>query len=307
MRHKLLILLLTITFGSTLMAGTYSPENLPIPYLQDKTRYTVNPDHILSAATVASIDSLLYKLETNKGVQALAIVVENVEGGDCYEFAITLGNKYGIGSRNDTGFIILLSTEDRCYQFLTGEGLEGTLPDAICRRIQNRYMVPYLKTGDWDKAMLQATEAACKVIEGDMSLINDGYDNRQPDKKIGLSFYLFTALFLLIILFSWFKNKKQSSCPYCKKSGIRRINTEVTIDRLQMIEHHKETYRCTHCGKTFHRFHDEPWDNGSGFGGFPPIAGPFHRGFGGGFSGGPFGGGSFGGGSFGGGGSGGRF
>ena len=30
-------------------------------------------------------------------------------------------------------------------QFATGYGLEGILPDAICKRIQNRYMLPYFK------------------------------------------------------------------------------------------------------------------------------------------------------------------
>lgn len=305
---KSLISIFFFTFGCVLnmLAGIYNADNLPVPYLENRTRHTINPDGILSQETTMEIDRMLQQLEEEKGVQALAIVIEQIEGGDCYDFAITFGNKHGVGNKQNTGLIFLLATKDRCYQILTGEGLEGTLPDAICRRIENRKMVPFLKKGEWDEAMLQTVAAACGIIQGDTSLINEGDTDRQDDDTWS-SLLLFMLFFLAIFLFSWYKNKKNNSCPYCGKSDIRRINTTVTVDRIQYIEHHTETFRCTHCGKTFNRTHDEPWDNGSGFGGFPPVAGPFHRGFGGFSGGGGFSDGSFGGGSFGGGGSGGKF
>ena len=99
-----------------LYADTYTVDNLPMVYLQDKTKHVVNPDGILSAQTVQQMDSLLYRLETEKGVQSVVAVVERIEGGECYDFAITLGNKLGVGNRQNTGLIILLSTQDRCYQ-----------------------------------------------------------------------------------------------------------------------------------------------------------------------------------------------
>lgn len=86
------------------------------------------------------------------------------------------------------------------------------------------------------------------------------------------------------------------------------MNSNIIVDRIHRIEHHQETFRCPHCGQLTYRKHDEPMDNGTGFGGMvPPIMGPwggFHRG-GSSFDG-PQGG-SFEGGDFGGGGSGGEF
>lgn len=308
MKHILcLFLLLWICGGAQpLQAGTYTVDNLPMVYLQDRTRHVVNPDGILSAATVQQMDSMLYRLETAKGVQSVVAVVERIEGGDCYEFAITLGNKYGVGNRQNTGLIILLATQDRCYQILTGEGLEGTLPDAICRRIENCKMVPYLKSGDWDSAMLQTVAAVCGVIEGDTSLLNT--DDTRTEKEEDYSF-LWIALAIAVagFLISTYSNRKRNSCSRCGHYPMQRTNSDVTVDRYNGIEHHREWYRCPKCGHTVCRSHDEPFDNGTGFGGFPPIAGPFHRGFGGGGLGGGFSGGSFGGGSFGGGGAGGDF
>ena len=77
-----------------LYADTYTVDNLPMVYLQDKTKHVVNPDGILSAQTVQQMDSLLYRLETEKGVQSVVAVVERIEGGECYDFAITLGNHW---------------------------------------------------------------------------------------------------------------------------------------------------------------------------------------------------------------------
>lgn len=302
----LFLLFLVCRSVQLLYAGTYTVDNLPMVYLQDKTKHVVNPDGILSAQTVQQMDSLLYRLETEKGVQSVVAVVEHIEGGECYDFAITLGNKLGVGNRQNTGLIILLSTQDRCYQILTGEGLEGTLPDAICRRIENRRMVPYLKTGDWDTAMLQTVSAVCRVIHGDDSLLHD--DSGQPTgtKGYGLM-WLALAIVTGGFLISIYSNRKRNTCPRCGHSPMHRTNSQVRVDRFQGIEHHTVYYRCPKCGHTVSRSHDEPFDNGTGFGGFPPVAGPFHREFGGGGFGGGFSGGSFGGGSFGGGGAGGKF
>ena len=302
----LLLLLFAWPDAQFLQAATYSVDNLPMVYLQDRSKHVVNPDGILSAPVVQRMDSLLYRLEAKKGVQSVVAVVERIEGGDCYDFAITLGNRLGVGNQQNTGLIILLSTQDRCYQILTGEGLEGTLPDAICRRIENRRMVPFLKTGDWDNAMLQTVAAVCAVVQGDDTLLNEETRPRGKARGNGLM-WLALAIITVGTVFSAYTNRKRNTCPKCGHRPLHRTDSQVVVDRFNGIEHHKEYYRCPKCGHTICRSHDEPYDNGTGFGGFPPIAGPFHRGFGGGGFGGGFDGGSFGGGSFGGGGAGGKF
>ena len=74
---------------------------------------------------------------------------------DCFNFCHQLLNKWGVGKKDkNNGLVILLVTDQRCIQFYTGYGLEGVLPDAICKRIQTRYMIPYLKDGNWDTTAL---------------------------------------------------------------------------------------------------------------------------------------------------------
>ena len=48
--------------------------------------------------------------------------------------------------------------------------MEKYLPDALCKRIENRVMVPHLKRGDWDNAILNTVDAISEVLSGESEL-----------------------------------------------------------------------------------------------------------------------------------------
>ena len=123
----------------------YTVDNLPKVHLQNKMQYVCNPAGILSQAACDSIDSMLYALEQQTGIETVVAVVPSIGEEDCFNFCHQLLNKWGVGKKDkNNGLVILLVTDQRCIQFYTGYGLEGVLPDAICKRIQTRYMIPYL-------------------------------------------------------------------------------------------------------------------------------------------------------------------
>ncbi len=297
-----------ILIATISMAATYTPDNLPIPYLEDKTQYVSNPDGILSQTAVDSLNLWLGQMETAHGVQTVLAVVEHIEGGDAYDFCMALGRKYGIGSKEkNTGLIILLSTGDRAYYILTGRGLEGTLPDAICKRVENRQMLPALREGDWDEAMLNAVRAITKYVDGDDSLVGSSDFDHIGDSISNFVFSLLSVLGILIILLAiLFDRRKKSYCPSCHQYKMKRISRRTTTNHLLGKRTHHDTYRCTHCHFTKEIHWDEDMHHNGGAAAAGGILGStfFHGG--GGFSGGHFGG-HFGGGSFGGGGAGGRF
>jgi uncharacterized protein len=295
---------------AALHAATYTPDNLPIPYLQDKTQYVTNPDGILSQTAVDSLNLWLGEMEASHGVQTVLAVVERIEGGDTYEFCMALGRKYGIGSKEqNTGLIILLSTGDRAYYILTGHGLEGTLPDAICKRIENHQMLPALREGDWDEAMLATVRAITRYVDGDPSLVGSSdfdYDDDIAELMTALAYIALGAGCICLAI--WLEQRKKRYCPSCHQYKMKKISSRTTRNkRLGIITHH-DTYRCTHCNFTKEQHWDENINSSSGAaaaGG--ALGGSFFGGSGSSFSDGHFGGGSFGGGSFGGGGAGGRF
>ncbi len=284
------------------MAGKWTPETLPMVHLEDARRYVCNPDGVLSPVAVDSADVLLARLERDKGIETVVVVVKQLEGDDPYAFGMALGRKYGIGNKEqDTGLIVILAVEDRSYQILTGNGLEGTLPDAICRRIENRVMVPALKRGQWDVAIVETLRSIDRYVREDPSLRAEK-EGAEDDMIAGIiAAVLMGGIFLFVVVM--LEAGKKRKCPKCGKRQMRVVKTQ----RVQLNGHRMlaKTWRCKNCGREEVRYEDDPNNSSNMFGGMgiPPIF-PGGRGGGGG---GGFMGGSFGGGSFGGGGSGGRF
>lgn len=287
-------------------AAIYTPDNLPIPYLKDKTQYVSNPDGILAQETVDSLNLWLGQMEAAHGVQTVLAVVEYIEGGEPYDFCMALGRKYGVGSKEqNSGLIILLATEDRVYYILTGRGLEGTLPDAICKRIENQLMVPSLREGDWDEAMLQTVRAITTYVDGDDSLV----PSNDFDEDDGWAILTFCGMMLLgvgLVFFGvWYEDRKRRLCPNCHKHTMKKISGYTDTKKQLGIRTHHDTYKCTNCNFTKLRTWDENIAGAAASGAFFGSGGGYSGRSGGGFTG-SFGG-HFGGGSFGGGGAGGRF
>ena len=284
-----------------LHAKEYTIQEIPMVHLQDRTRYVSNPDGILSSSAVATMDKILYALEQKTGIQTLVVAVTGIKGGDCFEFAYQLGKQMGVGQKErDNGLVILLSTDERCVQFATGYGLEGVLPDAICKRIQSRYMVEHLGKDDWDTGMVEGIRAVNGYLDGSME--NIGSDEEEADMPL--------IIFLTVILGSVIVTGAivaiyGNQCPKCKKKhALQRIASHVISNKHGIITS-EVTYLCKYCGhqKIVKEKTTDPNYRGPGSSG-PTVfmgGGGFGRG-GGGFS-----GGSFGGGSFGGGGAGSRF
>lgn len=280
----------------------YTPTTIPMVHLEDRTRYTCNPDGILSANAVNTIDSIFHALEQQTGIQTIVAVVGEIDPADCFEFAHALFTAQGVGQQGkDNGLVILLSTEERCIQFVTGYGLEGSLPDAICKRIQSKYMVDLLGDERWDEAMVAGSRALYKHLMGDPTLIEEEQQEAEEDRQALIGFMVFiVAAILIFAVIGYIVIRKQSQCPKCKQHTLKRSGS-MTIMRRNGIRRDQVTFTCTHCGHNVYRIEDHHIGGGS-VGGGPVIGG----GRGSSFGGGSFGG-SFGGGRSGGGGAGSRF
>ena len=301
---SVLLFLCFITLSSA-TDKAHKVEDIPMVHLQNKLRYVSNPDGVLSEATVMAIDTTLYALEQKTGIQTLVVAVRKIEGGDCFDFAYQLGERNGVGQKGkDNGLVILLVTGERCIQFATGYGLEGVLPDALCKRIQERYMTPFFAKDNWDEGMVAGIRAVRQVLaneEGTPTPIEENSDNAPLLIALLLCFIGVPALM-------WFTIRQRRKCPKCRQYKLRQISSR-TVSRIGTTRTVETVYRCAHCGYV-HRVVERKDDNDIGHrggNGGPFMGGPFIGGFGGGHGGGGFSGGSFGGGDFGGGGAGSKF
>lgn len=282
----------------------YTPDNLPKVHITNRYRYLCDPRHIISPAATDSIDRMLYRLEQQTGIETVVAVVPSIGETDCFDFCHELLNSWGVGKKGkDNGLVILLVTDQRCIQFYTGYGLEGILPDALCKRIQTQEMIPYLKDERWSEGMVAGVRATCARLDGSM-------ENDSPaagDEDTGTLIVLLSAFILFAIAITMATARRKTRCPRCKKHTLQRAGSQLVSFR-NGVKTEDVTYICRNCGHVVKRRERHGQDNnrgssGDGWGG-PVIFGGGFGGFGGG--GGGFGG-SFGGGSGGGGGAGSRF
>ena len=118
---------------------------------------------------------------------------------DHVTFANQLFKAWGIGgAKQDNGLLILFVLDQRKIKFETGYGLEGVLPDAICKRIQYQNMTPEFKNGNYDAGMLAGLDRVISTIK------------KEPVTKEvvtpiawGQILPIAGAAYLLIILFTW--------------------------------------------------------------------------------------------------------
>ena len=305
MRRYLIFIICALSLTLPAAAKRYKVKEIPNVQVENRYRFTSNPDGILSASAVAQIDSICYDLRHRGIAQVAVVAVDEIAGNDVFEFAYELFSEWGVGNKSDNGIGVLLVESEHEIRFVTGYGIEGVLPDALCKRIQMQYMLPHFRNDDYDSGMVAGISAIRSVLNG--SELDAGLtdDYEEDDTTAIISIFAFIAftigLFLVVVVAI---DRATRRCPNCKqltlqKDSVRLINTRFGIST------YRDTYVCTKCGTRVERNRQDDNSNNHRGGGGPIIMG---GGFGrGGFSGGGSFGGGFGGGRFGGGGAGSRW
>jgi uncharacterized protein len=92
-------------------------------------------------------------------------------GGDTIEnYANELFSDWGIGKKDkNNGLLLLVAIGDRKARFEVGYDLEGVLTDLTTSRIQQDYMIPQFKEGDYNGGIRDAVARTIAILNGDES------------------------------------------------------------------------------------------------------------------------------------------
>lgn len=297
MRKILCIILLV--FAPILAIGAedkaYSIESVPNVYAQDRRLHVSDPNGLLMQGTQAEINRMLTLLEDSTGIQSMVVMLPSIGQEDIFDFAHSLFRHWGIGNKeSNNGMLIVYVADLRKIRFTTGYGLEGILPDAMCKRIQSRYMIPHFREGNTDLGMLEGTKAVVSVLDGSMKA-----DNTEEEASLWEILLTLGGIMFIIVVPIWLIHRQEHTCPKCAKaSSLKLVSQTSTPTRKGKLI--RKTLLCSHCGHTvvkeYHQSNND--DTGAMMGGMMmgSLLGGRRRGGGGGFMGGSFGGGSTGGG-----------
>lgn len=276
-----------------------SVDDVPNVRLTDVRRYVSDPTSILSPAATDTINAILGRLEKSTGIETAVVMLPSIGENDIFDFSTSLFRKWGIGkAKSNNGLLILFVMDQHKVRFATGYGIEGTMTDAMSKRIQMQYMVPAFKRSDWNKGMVDGVRAAAKVLDGSM-------EPEEEDSDVGFGdLFLNIGIIVGIMVLFIFVSSIKQRCPKCRKrSAMKKMGAEVlrvSTGKGRRKRIRRTTYVCQYCGHIMTK--DEDIDDNSGNAAATGFILGSMLGSGGRGGGGSFGG-SFGGGSTGGGGS----
>lgn len=275
-----------------------SVDDVPNVRLTDVRRYVSDPTSILSPAATDTINAILGRLEKSTGIETAVVMLPSIGENDIFDFSTSLFRKWGIGKKkSNNGLLILFVMDQHKVRFATGYGIEGTMTDAMSKRIQMQYMVPAFKRSDWNKGMVEGIRATAKVLDGSMEPEAAGDDTDTSDLLFSIGIII--GVILLVI----FVSSIMQRCPKChKRSAMKQMGVEVlrvSTGKGKRKRIRRTTYVCQYCGHIMTKDEEVNDDNGSG--GRAAVGGAIlgsmlGSGGSGGSSGGSYGGGSTGGG-----------
>lgn len=143
----------------------WKASDIPMPHLQDASRYVSNPDSIVSEETVQRMDRILKQMDDSLGIESVVAIVKHVDGGDIAQFAQDIFDIYKVG-KDDYGLVMVLAYDDHLFRTHTGRSLEAELTDIECFRLQERYLIPSMKAEMPDSGMLYMTQAIYNTLSG---------------------------------------------------------------------------------------------------------------------------------------------
>lgn len=143
----------------------YTVDNLPSPKSRGQHYYVSNPNGILSGSSVAELDRLAARIDSLTGAEFAIVVVNDYVGDSDFQFALDLFNKWGIGKKEaNNGLLLFVAINRREYRFISGYGMEASMPDAYLKRIGEKYLVPEFQANEYDQGILDAANFISEVL-----------------------------------------------------------------------------------------------------------------------------------------------
>jgi len=196
----LLIGLAIIVTVSFFVSPCNSAERFPRP------RGAVNDfAGVISARYENDMELLAKEVLQKTNTSVVVATMKSIEGREVADYANRLYEAWGIGVKGvDKGVLIFLTLEERKVWIETGYGVEGILPDGLVGEILDKYTVPYLRKGNYDRGLASALSAVSSVIARDAKVSLSGTPTmprvKQTPPERGVSVFSLIAFFIVMSL-----------------------------------------------------------------------------------------------------------
>jgi uncharacterized protein len=205
--------------GALCFLGASCPvlANEVIP--QAPTQYFNDYANAVSSSTASSLNQTLENFERQTSEQILVAVFPTMQSDSSIEdYTIRVARAWQVGQKDkNNGAVLFVFVQDHKMFIQVGYGLEGVLPDALCKRIIDEQISPRFKAGDFDGGLTAGVQSILAATKGEYkgtgATVADGRTRHQS----GGSF--FTFLLIIIVLLVIFSRGSGMFLPWLLLSG----------------------------------------------------------------------------------------
>lgn len=157
--------------------------------------------NLMSDKQVATLENKLERYNDTTGTQICVVTVKSLNGTTSDDFAQKLGEKWGVGHKENNGVVILVKpkTSDELgdVSIQVGYGMEPYITDAANYVIRTKEMIPAFKQNDYYTGINNAVDAIIGLASG--AFTADEYA-KGDDDALGLISLGIIFLFIYLVL-----------------------------------------------------------------------------------------------------------
>jgi uncharacterized protein len=163
-------------------------------------RYFNDYAGVVSPAAAQQLNQTLENFERESSDQILVAVFSKMESESSIEdYTVRVARAWRAGQKEkNNGAILFVFIQDRSMFIQVGYGLEGVLPDAVCKRIIEEQIGPRFKSGDYDGGLMAGVQSMLAAAKGEYQGSGQTVAERNDRKPGRISPFL---IFGLLVLF----------------------------------------------------------------------------------------------------------
>jgi uncharacterized protein len=119
--------------------------------------------------TAAQLERELTQFERDTSNQILVVIYPRMQSASSVEdYTVRVAERWRVGQQaRNNGAVLFVFQQSRDIRIVTGYGLEGALPDALCKQIIEDEMIPRFRAGDFDGGLVAGVRAMMAATRGE--------------------------------------------------------------------------------------------------------------------------------------------
>jgi uncharacterized protein len=170
---------------------------------------------VVSSATASQMNQTLEDFERQSSDQIVVAVFPKMQSDSSIEdYTIRVFRSWAVGqkAKND-GAVLFVFVQDHKMFLQVGYGLEGVLPDALCKRIIDEQISPRFKAGDFDGGLTAGVQSVIAAAKGEYKGTGATVADSQTEHGSGGSI-IGIGFIVLIIIFAIFSRGSGMFLPW---------------------------------------------------------------------------------------------